>query len=55
MKLLIILNFCLLLQDYYGAKMVGWNALLLDDYGSDSYTMIKEQNIINNLTEIFER
>ncbi len=41
-------------KDYYGARNIGWNSLLVDRHGG-GYTLIQEEHVINKLTDIFEK
>ena len=43
-----------LYNDYWGARSMGWNSLLLDRWGG-GYTTIQEEHVIENIMDVFNK
>ena len=41
-------------NDYFGAREVGWNSLLVDRWGG-GHTTIDQDQVIENMMEVFSR
>jgi len=39
-------------KDYFGARNVGWNSVLVDRWGV-GYTTVEEKHVVQNITDIF--
>eukprot|EP00092_Neocalanus_flemingeri_P035949 GFUD01039142.1.p1 GENE.GFUD01039142.1~~GFUD01039142.1.p1 ORF type:complete len:258 (-),score=84.99 GFUD01039142.1:59-832(-) len=40
-------------KDYFGARNVGWNSVLVDRWGG-GYSLVEEEHVLQNITDVFK-